>query len=398
MMKNSGLEWLGNIPYSWGLSKIAQAYIERTQKVSDTEYAPLSVTMKGIVPQLENAAKSDAHDARKLVMAGDFVINSRSDRRGSCGISPYNGSVSLINTVLAPRGNINSRYYDWLFHTALFADEFYKYGHGIVDDLWTTKWQDMKKITIPMPSLSEQQAIADYLDDKCGAIDSVIAKQRDIIERLREYKNAVIAETVCRGLDPNTPMKDSGIEWIGQIPAHWEVAHLKYFATSNNGAKVPQEVPQDYENAIPVYGSGGIFKYTTQSLYSGETVMFGRKGTLGKPLYITGIFWTVDTMYWLNNFHNAVPKFIYYLLVAFDWSPFITQTALPSIVATQIMAQAFPFPNIEEQQKIVGYLNSICAGADMLIAKRERLIELLTEYKHSLIYECVTGKKEVVNV
>ena len=125
---------------------------------------PLSVTMNGIVPQLETAAKTNAHDDRKLVRKGDFAINSRSDRRGSCGISEYDGSVSLINTLLAPLGEMNPNYYNWLLHTTQFADEFYKWGHGIVDDLWTTGWQDMKKIMIPVPPLQEQKKIATFLD------------------------------------------------------------------------------------------------------------------------------------------------------------------------------------------------------------------------------------------
>ena len=148
-LKDRGTEWLREIPDSWRLSRIGSVYELRNTKVSDKEYPPLSVTNKGIVPQLQTAAKTNAHDNRKLVKKGDFAINSRSDRRGSCGISAYEGSVSLINTILAPLGKMNPCYYDWLFHTIQFGDEFYKWGHGIVDDLWTTNWQDMKKITIP---------------------------------------------------------------------------------------------------------------------------------------------------------------------------------------------------------------------------------------------------------
>ena len=133
-MKDSGFEWIGDIPANWRLSKIDSVYHLRNTKVSDRDYMPLSVTMSGIVPQLESAAKTNAHDDRKLVKKGDFVINSRSDRRGSCGISDYDGSVSLINTVLAPTEQMNPGYFDWLFHTIQFGDEFYKWGHGIVDD------------------------------------------------------------------------------------------------------------------------------------------------------------------------------------------------------------------------------------------------------------------------
>lgn len=197
--KDSGLEWIGEIPAEWGLSKIGQVYRLRNTKVSDTDYPPLSVTNKGIVPQLDTAAKTNAHDDRKLVRKGDFAINSRSDRRGSCGISDYDGSVSLINTILAPLGEMNPGYYDWLFHTVQFGDEFYKFGHGIVDDLWTTGWQDMKKITIPTPPLAEQRRIADFLDAKCAEIDALTADIQTQIDTLEQYKRSIITETVTKG-------------------------------------------------------------------------------------------------------------------------------------------------------------------------------------------------------
>ena len=156
VMKDSGIPWIGNIPDSWGSDTIGSLYSLRVEKVSDKDYPPLSVTKKGVVPQLETAAKTNDGDNRKLVRKGDFAINSRSDRRGSCGISDFDGSVSLINTILTPRTEMNPRYYNWLFHTEQFADEFYKWGHGIVDDLWTTGWQEMKKISIIVPPQHEQ--------------------------------------------------------------------------------------------------------------------------------------------------------------------------------------------------------------------------------------------------
>jgi len=195
-MKDSGIEWIGEIPADWNIVRIGTQYTERKTKVSDTEYPPLSVTMKGIVPQLATAAKTDAHDDRKLVCKGDFAINSRSDRRGSCGISDYDGSVSLINTVLTPRTTMVPSYYNWLFHTVNFADEFYKWGHGIVDDLWSTNWQDMKKIIIPIPPLSEQTAIANYLNRRISEIDATLNEKKEQLSTLTEYKKSVIYEYV----------------------------------------------------------------------------------------------------------------------------------------------------------------------------------------------------------
>lgn len=195
-MKDSGVEWIGQIPEKWELTRIAGLYNLRNTKVSDKDFPALSVTNKGILPQLETAAKTNAGDNRKLVCIGDFAINSRSDRRGSCGISPYNGSVSLINLVLTPRNKTIPKYFDWLFHTVQFGDEFYRWGHGIVDDLWSTGWDEMKKILVPIPPLPEQQAIANYLDDKCAQIDAVIAYKQAQLETLAAYKKSLIYEYV----------------------------------------------------------------------------------------------------------------------------------------------------------------------------------------------------------
>ena len=200
-MRDSGVEWIGEVPTGWRLTKIGQVYDLRNTKVSDCDYEPLSVTMQGIVPQLDTAAKTDAHDDRKLVKEGDFVINSRSDRRGSCGIARQDGSVSLINTVLIPRESMEPRFYDWLFHTSIFADEFYKNGHGIVDDLWTTKWSEMKGITIVEPPIDVQASIADFLDERCVAIDEAISRQEQLIEKLGEYRKSIIHHAVTGKID-----------------------------------------------------------------------------------------------------------------------------------------------------------------------------------------------------
>lgn len=187
-MKNSKVTWFRSIPENWALTTISAIYNLRNEKVSDKDYPPLSVTMKGVVPQLESAAKTENGDNRKLAKKGDFVINSRSDRRGSCGISNYDGSVSLINTVITPKGKMHPGYYDWLFHTVAFADEFYKWGHGIVNDLWTTHWQEMKRIIIPVPPFETQVSIATYLNDQCAKIDTLISEAKQALKNTNSGK------------------------------------------------------------------------------------------------------------------------------------------------------------------------------------------------------------------
>ena len=389
--KDSGIEWIGQIPNEWEVNKIGNLYQVRNEKVSDKDYPPLSVTMNGIVPQLETAAKTNNGDDRKLVCKGDFAINSRSDRRGSCGVSQYNGSVSLINTILKPRGSMNPQYYNWLFHTELFADEFYRWGHGIVDDLWTTRWQEMKNISIVSPSLSEQQKIAHYLDKVCSEVDEMVAIQETMIEELKDYKQSVITEAVTKGLNPNVPMRNSGIGWIGEIPEHWILSKAKFFVDITNGCDPKTE------GNIPVYGSGASSFKTCGEYKEGPTVLIGRKGaTLHIPHYIEGKYWNVDTAFDVKVKNGFDLRYYYYTAICFDYKYYISQTTLPGMAQSSYNNMIIPVPSIEEQCSIATYLDTKCSEIDSLIALKQSKIEELKEYKKSVIYEYVTGKKEVV--
>lgn len=179
----------------WRVFRLGQVFRERKEKGSDKEFPPLSVTMKGIVPQLESAAKSDDGDNRKIVRVGDYVINSRSDRKGSGGISKYEGSVSLISIVLEPIG-IAPRFAHFLLRSSAFQEEFYRWGHGIVADLWTTRYADMKNIRLRLPDLSTQCQIADFLDRETTRIDSLIEKKKRLSSLLEEKLSAEIENLV----------------------------------------------------------------------------------------------------------------------------------------------------------------------------------------------------------
>ncbi len=233
--KDSRVAWLGKVPEHWELSRIGSRFTERREKVSDTEFPPLSVTKHGIVPQLETAAKTDDNDNRKGVRAGDFVINSRSDRKGSSGLSSLDGSVSLINTVIRPDDTMHGAFVHHLFRSVAFQEEYYRYGKGIVADLWSTNYGEMKAITLAVPPIGEQSAIAAFLDRETAKIDALVAEQERLIALLTEKRQAVISHAVTKGLNPDAPMKDSGIEWLGEIPAHWEVVALKFLATVQTG-------------------------------------------------------------------------------------------------------------------------------------------------------------------
>ena len=426
-MKDSGVAWIGEIPEQWDISTINSLYTLRNQKVSDRDYPPLSVTMKGIVPQLETAAKTDAHDDRKLVKKGDFAINSRSDRRGSCGISDYDGSVSLINTVLTPRGEMHPVYYNWLFHSSSFADEFYRWGHGIVDDLWTTRWQEMRNITIPVPEYAVQQKIAAHLDRKCAQIDALISSAQQQIEKLKAYKQSVITETVTKGLDPDVKMKDSGVEWIGEIPEHWKVTNIGRlcFVTKLAGFEYTSHMVNNLsdDGEVPVVRAQnikmGIFIDIISDYISMELSEKLHRCALDKKcLLITFIgagigevaIFNKEARYHLapnvakivinENYKEILSEeFLLFYLMSYAGQEEVNKikkaTAQPSLSMETIRSINFVIPTKNEQQAISDYLDRKCAQIDKLITLKQQKIEKLQQYKKSLIYEYVTGKKEV---
>ena len=195
-MKDSGIAWIGEIPEHWEVKKIGSLFVERREKVSDKEYPALSVSKQGITPQLDTAVKTDNGDNRKKVCKNDFVVNSRSDRKGSCGVSPYTGSVSLINIVLSPRKNIEVQYFHNLFRSNNYIEEYYRIGRGIVADLWTTRYSEMRNIFVPLPPKDEQQAIVSYIEEKCQKIDKLASELQSEIDCLKEYKQRLIADCV----------------------------------------------------------------------------------------------------------------------------------------------------------------------------------------------------------
>ncbi len=411
-LKDRGTEWLGEIPDSWRLSRIGSVYELRNTKVSDKEYPPLSVTNKGIVPQLQTAAKTNAHDDRKLVKKGDFAINSRSDRRGSCGISSYEGSVSLINTILAPLGKMNPRYYDWLFHTVQFGDEFYKWGHGIVDDLWTTNWQDMKKITIPMPDLDEQERIAAFLDAKCSEIDVLTMDIQAEIDTLEEYKRSIITEKVTTGLSPDVAMKDSCIEWIGMIPSSWNIHPVYYYygerKAKNYDLKEQNLLSLSYGKIVrkDINASGGLLpaNFSTYNIVEADDIIIRSTDLQNdKRSLRTGL--VIEHGIITSAYIDLVPKssvnskYFHYLLHAYDIMKVFynmgngVRQGLNYSEFSKLMVIA---PSREEQQEIVDYLDNKCEQIDSIIETKKQQLTVLDEYKKTIIYEYVTGKKEVV--
>ena len=412
-MKDSGIEWIGDIPKNWNMSKIGSLYTQRNEKVSDKEYQPLSVTMQGVLPQLASAAKTDDGDNRKLVRVGDFAINSRSDRLGSCGISPLDGSVSLINIILTPRTTMHPGYYDWLFHTTLFADEFYKWGHGIVADLWTTRWQEMKSICVHVPEYAEQKRISEFLNSECAEIDAVLEKTRASIDEYKKLKQAVITQAVTKGIRGNRPMKDSGSIWFGNIPVDWDMKKIKYLfhikkdiagqegytvlSITQKGI-VPKDLSKNEGQLAENYShyqlvNPGDYAMNHMDLLTGWVDISKYTGVTS-PDYRVFVLDDLES----NNrsFYLYLMQMCYSNRIFYGLGQGVSGMGRWRLQADKFLNFSIVVPSKDEQQEIADYLDAKCAEIDNLISKKEQYITEIENYKKSLIYEYVTGKKEVI--
>lgn len=409
--KDSGVEWLGEVPSHWELGRISTYFTERRTKVSDKDYPALSVTKLGVFPQWENVAKTNDGDNRKLAKKGDFVINSRSDRKGSSGIAKQDGSVSLINIVLQPK-KINSVYSEYLFKSYSFIEEFYRVGHGIVADLWTTRFEDIKNSLIIFPPLSEQQKIAQFLDDKTAKIDQAVDLAEKQIALLKEHKQILIQNAVTRGLNPDVPLKDSGVEWIGQVPEHWDVSSLGKMllpVSEKNKPNLPLlsitrelgvierdiEDQESNHNFIPDDLSN--YKVLKKGQF-GMNKMKAWQGSYGVSRF-TGI---VSPAYYIFDFIKSVnPRFFHWAIRSKIYISFFgsasdgVRIGQWDLSKSRMKSIPFIIPSYTEQVQIADYLDQQAVKIDQAIALKTAHIEKLKEYKSVLINDVVTGKVRV---
>lgn len=391
---DSGVEWLGELPSHWEAKRLGSFFEERREKVSDKDYEPLSVTMKGIVPQLENAAKTEAGDNRKLVLKNDFVINSRSDRKGSAGVSSLNGSVSLISTVLIPR-DIRPEYAHHLLRSQPFQEEYYRYGKGIVADLWSTNYSEMKNILIPGLPKEEQLVIANFLDHETAKIDILIEKQQQLIQLLKEKRQAVISHAVTKGLNPNAKMIDSGVQWLGEVPEHWEVKKIAHIALLKSGEAIVSEQIEP-EGSYPVFGGNGLRGFASSFTHDGSFVLIGRQGALcGNINYANGKFWASEHAIVVYPMASMNINWLGELLRAMNLNQYNVSAAQPGLAVSNIVCLKIPFPCLEEQEEIAQYITEENRKSEALFVKAEEAILLMQERRTALISAAVTGKIDV---
>ena len=304
---------------------------------------------------------------------------------------------------------MNSGYYDWLFHTSLFADEFYKWGHGIVDDLWTTRWQEMKSIIVPVPNLHEQERIAHFLNQRCAEIDTVLDKTRTSIEEYKKLKQAIITQAVTKGIRGDRPMKESGVIWLDTVPAEWTISKIKYTIFPKEKPVLPMdEVITCFRDGTVTLRRNrreeGFTISFTENGYQGVDVgdlvihgmdagAIGCSDSRGKTSPVVHVCSTVGN----NRYFMYFLRYMAYSGVLMDFSNGVRIRSSDFRNFKKLAVFEMLVPPLREQNKIVDYLDSTLAKIDQVIKQKEILISELEACKKSAIYEYVTGKREVPN-
>ena len=420
--KDSGIEWIGEIPQDWKV--LPHKYILSKVKNICEKYAGediISLTMKGVIKRdLDNPMGKMplTFDGYQRIEAGNLLLCLFDiDVTPRCvGLIKDNGLTSPAYSQFEFLGLDCPQYYTYLL-TMIDDDKCFLH---LAKNLRSSLTEDnFGAILTIQPTVKEQQVIADYLDKKWGDIDRVVEAEKSVIEKLKEYKQSIITEAVTKGLDKSVPLKDSGIEWIGKIPQHWKVIKLKYLSTSIgdgihstpnyddsgdiyfvNGNNIGQDnlifkedtkkinlaefenynKPNLSENTIFITLNGATYGKT--SFYNGEIVLLGKSAG-----YVT-----------LNKEQNK--KYIRYYLQSnvakFIMDLSLSGTTIANLSLATLNDFTVTYPSLIVQQQIAEYLDKKCSEIDKAIADKEQLIKKFTEYKKSLIYECVTGKRKVV--
>jgi type I restriction enzyme S subunit len=413
--------WLNSIPDHWESHKIRELFVERSEKVSDKDYSPLSVSKAGVVPQIATVAKTNNGDNRKLVRKGDFVINSRSDRRGSSGISNYDGSVSLINIVLKPRSFVNGRYMHYLLKSHYFIEEFYRNGRGIVADLWTTRYTEMKSIYLPVPSIEEQDQIVRFLDWKLAKINKLIRAKKKQIALLNEQKQVIINNALTKGLDSHAKLKESGISGLGSIPSSWSVKPLKYWAKSNLQS-LNSSTEADFEFDYLDISSVG-FGYVKQEpvhyrfdeapsrarriVKYGDTIISTVRTYLRSMCFIDH---DIEHCIVSTGFsvlspikETVLPEILSYALSSDYFVNEVIKNSIgvsyPAINDKKLLSLKVALPStIEEQLQLYNEIKSKTTLLDKGILSIKQQVTRLEEYRTRLISDVVTGKVDLRDI
>ena len=420
-MKDSGIEWIGEIPEKWEVTPLYMCFTERRNKNRLGKEKNLLSLSYGHIVQKNIEAKGgllpESFTTYNIIEPGDIIIRPtdlQNDKRSlRTGLSNEHGIITSAYIDLKPLKNVNSNYYHYLLHSYDIQKVFYNMGNGVRQGL---NYSEFSKLRVLAPESIEQQQIANFLDRKTTEIDELIDKINIEIDTLKQYQSSVITQAVTKGLDPNVQMKDSGIEWIGEIPETWKTIKIKYLVDKLERGTAPKYT-ELYETQVVNQAtfSKGFFdkcnmRYSTipasqsRGLLQYQDVLVASTGggVLGKVHYFTEHEeFVADSHVTIVRFiaQKLIPKFgYYYLSTLYDvFNNVMAQGSTNQIeLKRDTFANSFiPFPRIEEQRVIVDYLDQKVTQIQKLINSKQQQINQLTEYKNSLIFEYVTGKKQV---
>lgn len=415
-MKDSGIEWIGEIPEEWERRKLKvlgrvkgrigfKGYT--TNDIVDEEMSGRAIVLGGTNIMREGyisyekltylSEEKYLESPEIMLYGGEILITKVGAGTGENAIYKNIGERVTINPnvmIYIPNDKENSFFINY----CLLSDSIKKdiYLESNKSGAQPAINQDyVKNINIIYPAQKEQAKIVKYLDIKCAKIDKTIGKQKQLIEKLKEYKKSIITEAVTRGLNPNVKMKDSGVEWIGEVPVHWKVCKLKYLTRMKSGNSIlADEIKEN--GTYPVFGGNGLRGYTESYTNEGVYILIGRQGALcGNVRIVNGRFWATEHAIVLYELIDLSKIWFANNLYAMNLNQYSTSAAQPGLSIEQIQKLYICVPPIDEQQEVADYLDKKCTAIDKSISQKEKLIEKLTEYKKSLIYECVTGKREV---
>jgi len=422
-MIDSGVEWLGDIPETWDLVQLGSLFSEHKHKNTGMQSENLlSLSYGNIIRKDINTSDGllpESFEGYNVIEEGDIVLrltDLQNDQRSlRVGLSHERGIVTSAYVTLRRRNSaINSRFYYYLIHSYDVRKGFYGMGAGVRQGL---NYAGVKKIMLTLPPVDEQENIVSVLDEKTAKVDALIANVQAQIERLKAYKQSLITEVVTKGLDPNAPMKESGVEWIGMIPEHWRLVATKYLFSILSGATPKSEVFENWDGDIAwitpadyktddVYVSGGRrnlselgFQTCSTSLIPKNSIIFSKRAPIGAVAINTNELCTNQgCLSCVNKDDGKIDsKYFYYTMsVATEQYELLgSGTTFKEISASNFANFLLMWPPITEQKAMAEYLDGKCSRIGRLISIKEAKITKLEQYKKSLIYEYVTGKKEV---
>lgn len=400
--KDSGVEWLGEVPEHWEANRVFSIFNERVE-TGHSQLPILNITIRNGVQmeQFEGERKKrliEDRDAYKRAAAGDIAYNTMRMWQGAVGDVPVDGLVSPAYVVARPIKSINSRYYSYLFRGETFQVETNRHSYGIVSDRNRLYWLGFKNIVVPIPPRAEQDRIVAFLDEKTAQIDALIAKKQRQIELLDEQKAILINRAVTRGLHPNPDLQDSGIPWIGPIPKRWKVKRMRYLCHIGTGeCDTKDSVPN---GEYPFFVRSQTPERIKSFAYDCEAILTAGDGAgVGKVFHhFTGKFDCHQRVYVLRNFQHVTGRFLYFYMRDSFHRVALTgeaKSTVDSLRRPMLTDFPVPLPCIDEQDQIVSRCDEVEQRCDELVAKVESQIQTLQTLRSTLIAHAVTGKIKV---